>query len=162
MTRWLPQPLLSLCLWLVWLLLANSAAPGHLLLGAVLAIVLPLFTVRFWPNRPRIQRPWKLLRYVVMLSWDIVVANVAVARLILGPVHRLRPAFVRLPLDLDNEFALVMLIHSLSLTPGTVSADVSADRRFLLVHVLDVEDKAQLIARIKQRYEAPLKEIFVC
>lgn len=162
MKRWLPQPLLSLCLWLVWLLLANSAAPGHLLLGAVLAVALPLFTVRFWPNRPRIQRPWKLLRYGVILSWDIVVANVAVARLILGPVGRLRPAFIRLPLDLDNEFALVMLIHSLSLTPGTVSADVSADRRFLLIHVLDVEDQAQLIARIKQRYEAPLKEIFAC
>lgn len=162
MKRWLPQPLLSICLWLVWLLLANSAAPGHLLLGTVLAVALPLFTVRFWPDRPCMQRPWKLFRYAMILTWDIVVANVAVARLILGPVRRLRPAFVRLPLDLDDEFALVMLIHSLSLTPGTVSADVSADRRFLLIHVLDVEDQAQLIARIKQRYEAPLKEIFAC
>lgn len=133
MKRWLPQPLVSLCLWLVWLLLANSIAPGHLLLGAVLAVVLPLFTVRFWPDRLLVHRPGKLFGYLAMLLWDIVVANIVVARLILGPVQRLRPAFVRLPVQLDNEFALVMLIHSLSLTPGTVSADLSADRRFLLV-----------------------------
>jgi len=90
------------------------------------------------------------------------VANLVVARLILGPVRRLRPAFIRLPLDLNNEFAIVLFTHSLSLTPGTVSADLSADRRFLLIHALDVEDEAQLVARIKQRYEAPLKEIFPC
>lgn len=162
MKRWLPQPLYSLCLWLVWLLLANSAAPGHLILGGLLAIGLPLFTVRFWPDRPRIHRPFKLLWYLAVLLYDIIVANLVVARLILGPVRRLRPAFIRLPLDLNNEFAIVLFTHSLSLTPGTVSADLSADRRFLLIHALDVDDEARLVARIKQRYEAPLKEIFPC
>jgi len=160
--RWLPQPLYSLCLWLVWLLLANSASPGHLILGGLLALGLPLFTVRFWPDRPRIHRPFKLLWYLAVLLFDIIVANLVVARLILGPVRRLRPAFIRLPLDLDNEFAIVLFTHSLSLTPGTVSADLSADRRFLLIHALDVDDEARLAARIKQRYEAPLKEIFAC
>lgn len=160
--RWLPQPLCSLCLWLVWLLLANSAASGHLILGGLLAIGLPLFTVRFWPDRPRIHRPFKLLWYLAVLLFDIIVANLVVARLILGPVRRLRPAFIRLPLDLNNEFAIVLFTHSLSLTPGTVSADLSADRRFLLIHALDVDDEARLVARIKQRYEAPLKEIFRC
>ena len=162
MKRWLPQPLYSLCLWLVWLLLANSTAPGHLILGGLLALGLPLFTVRFWPDRPRIRRPFKLLRYLAMLLFDIIVANLVVARLILGPVRRLRPAFIRLPLDLNNEFAIVLFTHSLSLTPGTVSADLSADRRFLLIHALDVDDEARLVARIKQRYEAPLQEIFPC
>ena len=162
MKRLLPQPLYSLCLWLVWLLLANSVAPGHLILGGLLAIGLPLFTVRFWPGRPRIHRPFKLLWYLAVLLFDIIVANLVVARLILGPVRRLRPAFIRLPLDLNNEFAIVLFTHSLSLTPGTVSADLSADRRFLLIHALDVDDEDRLVARIKQRYEAPLKEIFPC
>jgi multicomponent K+:H+ antiporter subunit E len=162
MNRWLPHPLLSLCLWLVWLLLANSSAPGHVLLGGMLALILPLATGRFWPDRSRVHRPLKLLGYLLMLLWDILLANLVVARLILGPERLLRPAFLRLPLDLDDEFAIVVLAHSLSLTPGTVSADLSADRRTLLVHVLDLDDEAQLIARIKQRYEAPLKEIFAC
>jgi multicomponent K+:H+ antiporter subunit E len=85
-----------------------------------------------------------------------------VARLILGPMRRLRPAFITLPVDLSNNFAIVVLTNTISLTPGTVSADLSIDRRSLLIHVLDVEDEAQLIAHIKYRYERPLQEIFEC
>ncbi|MBV5318602.1 MAG: Na+/H+ antiporter subunit E [Desulfobulbaceae bacterium] len=162
MRRWLPQPLLSLCLWLVWLLLANTVAFGHLLLGGLLALGLPLLTVRFRPELPRIRHAFKLLRYLMVLLFDIIAANLVVARLILGPAYQLHPAFIRLPLDLSNEFAIVMLTHAISLTPGTVSADLSSDRRTLLIHVLDVEDEAGLIARIKHRYEQPLKEIFEC
>ena len=162
MKRWLPQPLFSVFLWLVWLLLNNTVNPGHLLLGAVLALALPLFTVRFWPDRPRLRRPLKLLRYIAVLLWDIILANLSVARLILGPAARLRPVFIRLPLELRNEFAIVVLANTISLTPGTVSSDLSPDRRTLLIHVLDVEDPARAVARIKQRYEKPLQEIFEC
>lgn len=162
MNRLLPQPLFSLCLWLIWLLLNSSAALGQALLGALLAVAIPLFTVRFWPNHIRLQQPWRLASYLAVLLWDITLANLVVARLILGPIHRLRPAFITLPLDLCNDFAIVILTNTISLTPGTVSADVSIDRRSLLLHVLDVEDEAQLIAHIKYRYERPLQEIFEC
>ena len=162
MKSWLPQPLLSLCLWLVWLLLGNTLALGQALLGALLAIALPLFTVRFWPDRPRLRHPLKLVRYIAVLLWDIILANLVVARLILGPLRRLRPAFIRLPLDLCNDFAIVVLANTISLTPGTVSADLSLDRRSLLIHALDVEDVAQAIAHLKRRYERPLQEIFEC
>jgi multicomponent K+:H+ antiporter subunit E len=162
MKRWLPQPMFSLFLWMVWLLLVNSLEPGHIVLGGGLALALPLFTARFWPDRPCMGRPWTLASYLAVFLWDIVVANLTVARLILGPVRRLRPAFITLPLDLKNDFAITVLAHSISLTPGTVSSKVSEDRRSLLVHVLDLEDEGQLVQRIKQRYEAPLKEIFPC
>ncbi|MDW7774531.1 MAG: Na+/H+ antiporter subunit E [Desulfobulbaceae bacterium] len=162
MKRLLPQPLFSVFLWLVWLLLTNSVAPGNMLLGAMLGLALPLFTVRFWPDRPHLRKPLKLLRYFAVMLWDIVLANLTVARLILGPTARLRPAFIRLPLELRNEFAIVVLANTISLTPGTVSSDLSPDRRTLLIHALDVEDPEQAIARIKQRYEKPLQEIFEC
>ncbi|NCC25519.1 MAG: Na+/H+ antiporter subunit E [Deltaproteobacteria bacterium] len=162
MRRWIPQPLFSLFLWLVWLLLANSTAPGQMVLGGFLALILPLFTARFWPDRPCIRRPLVLTAYLLVFFWDIVVANLTVARLILGSPKRLRPAFVRLPLDLNNDFAVTVLAHTISLTPGTVSSDLSEDRKTLLVHALDVDDEAGMIRRIKTRYEAPLKEIFQC
>jgi multicomponent K+:H+ antiporter subunit E len=162
MKNWLPQPLFSLCLWLIWLLLGNTLAPGQILLGALIALTLPLFTVRFWPDRPRLRRPWKLLSYLAMLLWDITLANLVVARLILDPTRKLRPAFIRLPLDLCNDFAIVVLANTISLTPGTVSADLSLDRRTLLIHALDVEDEEELIVHIKYRYERPLQEIFEC
>ena len=160
MRRLLPQPLFSLFLLLVWLLLVNTAALGHVVLGTLLAVVLPLLTQRFWPDRPRIHRPWKLLRYIAVLLWDIGLANLTVARLILGPTRKLRPGFIHLPLDLQNEFAISVLASTLSLTPGTVSSDLSPDRKTLLIHALDLEDEAAVVAAIKQRYEQPLREIF--
>lgn len=162
MKSWLPQPMLSLFLCLVWLLLVNAVTPGQIVLGGLLAFALPLFTARFWPDRPCLRRPLVLARYIVTLLYDIIIANLIVALLILGPTRRLRPAFIRLPLELKSDFAVTVLAHTISLTPGTVSSDLSADRKTLLIHALDVADEAELVGRIKKRYEAPLKEIFSC
>ena len=160
--RWLPHPLLSLLLLVLWLLLFNTVTLAHILFGLLLGLLVPLFTRRFWPGSPRVRRPLRLLRYSLVVMWDIIIANAQVARLILGPNTRLRPAFIEYPLDLREDFTITLLASTVSLTPGTVSSDVSADRRTLLIHALDVEDAAALIAHIKQRYETPLREIYEC
>lgn len=162
LSRWLPFPGLSLLLWAVWLLLVNEISTGQVLLGVVLAWLIPQVTRFFWPSVPRLRRVGSLMKFLLVVHWDILVANVAVARLILGPPSRLRPAFVELPLDLDDDFAITVLASTISLTPGTVSADVSADRRTLLIHALDVDDEEAMIRHIKTRYEQPLKEMFAC
>lgn len=94
--------------------------------------------------------------------YDIVVANLQVVRLVLGPKSRLQPAFVEVPVEIDNEFVLSALACIISLTPGTVSANISSDHKTLLVHGLDVPDRDELVAAVKSRYEAPLLEIFEC
>ena len=84
------------------------------------------------------------------------------ARLILGRPRNLRPAFVVVPLDVRHDLAISLLANTISLTPGTVSAQLSEDRQSLLVHALDIDDQDALVATIKPRYEVPLKEIFEC
>ena len=158
----LPHPLLSLVLLLLWLLLNNSASAGHLVLGSLLAVVIPLFTRRFWPEPARVRRPGLALRLAGRVRWDIVVANLRVARLVLGPHAAIRPRFVRVPLDVQGEVAVTVLASVISLTPGTVSADLDSERRSLLVHALSEEDPVELVRQIKSRYEAPIKEIFAC
>ena len=159
--KWLPQPGLSLFLLLIWLLLFNSVAPGHILLGAVLGLLIPLLTQDFWPDRPRVHKPGLLLRFVARVLMDIVVANWIVARLVLlRPSRSLRPRFVQLHLDLQSDFAITVLAATISLTPGTVASNLDLSRKILLIHCLDVDDEAALIAQIKTRYEAALKEIF--
>lgn len=160
MRRWLPHPILSPCLAGLWLLLVNSAAPGQIVLGALLGWGIPFFTSRFWPDRVRIRKPLTLLRFVGVVLWDIVIANLIVARLILGRPQALRPAFVAVPLALTSDLAISLLASTITLTPGTLSALLSADRKILLVHALDVADSAELAATIKQRYEKPLREVF--
>jgi multicomponent K+:H+ antiporter subunit E len=158
--RWLPAPLLSATLLAVWLLLNNTLDPAHVVLGALLAVVVPWFTEPLRPERPRLRRPLVIVRLGLVVLWDIVLSNIEVARRILGPEAAIRPAFVWVPLDLADPHAIVSLAGIITMTPGTLSAELSADRRHLLVHAFNVDDEAGLIAQIKARYEAPLKEIF--
>jgi multicomponent K+:H+ antiporter subunit E len=162
MNRFLPQPLLSVALLLIWLLAHNTINAGLLLLGAGLAVVLPLATQRFWPDYPRRLRYGPLLRLLGVVLLDIVVANLRVALLILGPRSRRRPGFVTLPLLVKSPPAITMLAGIISLTPGTVSANLSGDRSTLLVHGLALGDADIAVARIRTRYERPLLEIFEC
>ncbi|MDR5866604.1 Na+/H+ antiporter subunit E [Halomonas koreensis] len=159
---WLPIPLLSLLLLVVWLLLVRSLAIGHLLLGGLLAVAIPLFTYRFWDVQPDVKRPWLLLRFVARVLGDIIVANFQVAWLIVNPWQRTRPHFVEYPLMLEERFTITLLANTISLTPGTVSANLRMDGRTLLIHALDVKDEDALIAQIRDRYERPLKEIYEC
>lgn len=158
--RWLPAPLWSAVLFIVWLLLNNSAGPGHLVLAAILAIVVPWFTVKLHPDRPSLKRPMAIMRLGLVVLYDIVVANFEVARRILGPESAIRPRFVWVPLAIRDQHGIVSLAGIITMTPGTLSVDITDDRRALLVHAFNVEDESQLIAEIKSRYEAPLRMIF--
>jgi multicomponent K+:H+ antiporter subunit E len=162
MRRVLPHPILSLGLVPVWLLLKNSMAPGQAMLALVLAVLIPLLTHRFWPESSPRWRPLLTLRLTGRLLWDILIANLMVARLVLGPQGGLKPAFVRVPVALENPLALTMLAGAISLTPGTVSVDVRPDDGCILMHSLHVEDVQTMVTDIKERYERPLKEIFQC
>nr|WP_297460643.1 Na+/H+ antiporter subunit E [uncultured Halomonas sp.] len=160
--RWLPMPLLSILLLVMWLLLQQSVALGHILLGGFLGIVIALIAHPFWERQPMLKRPWLLVRYIFRVLGDIVVANLQVSKLILDPRGRMSPAFVEYPLELTEAFPITVLASTITLTPGTVSANLRMDRRILVIHTLDVDDREQMIAQIRERYERPLKEIFGC
>jgi len=161
--RLFPHPWLSVVLLVCWVLLMNDVSPGNLLLGALLGTAISFCVGEgLWLQPVRFGRPWLLARLLMHVLIDIVVANVEVALLVLGPTQRLRPAFIEVPLDSTHEIALTALISIVSLSPGTLCAELSDDRTRLIVHVLDLADEAALVALIKSRYEAPLMEIFAC
>ena len=161
-SKWMPHPLLSMLLLGTWLLLNNTVSPGHLLLGTLFGLLIPLFTRRFFPEPVRLCRPGLILRFAGHLLWDIIRANFSVARVVLGPGSAVRPAFVRGPLEIEDDFAITLFACVISLTPGTVSADLDSERRYLLLHALSVDDPEALVREVKTRYEAPIKEIFAC
>ena len=160
MGRLLPHPLLTPILAIVWLLLTNSFDPGQIVMGILLGWAIPLISIRFWPDKVYIYKPLTLFRYISVLIFDIIMANFTVARLVLGNPDRLQPAFVLMPLDLTSDLAITLLANSITLTPGTLSAQLSLDRKYLLIHALNETDTDALVVEIKSRYEAPLKEIF--
>jgi multicomponent K+:H+ antiporter subunit E len=159
--RLVPHPLLTLTVALGWLMLLNDFSLGGLLFGLLLGLVVAKVTAAFWPQRPRVRRPLKIVEYALVVLWDIMVANVKVAAIVVfRPNRGLRPHFIAVPLDIYTPEAITTLAGTITMTPGTLTADLSADGRSLLVHCLDTGDPAGEVTGIKQRYEARLKEIF--
>ena len=158
--RWLPSLPLSVTVFCFWLLMNDEISVGQVVMALVLALVIPPFAARLDREFARIGRLRSVPRMLGVLLWDIVQANVTVALQVLGPERKIRPGFIWVPLDIDNIHGIAALTSFVTLTPGTVSAALSEDRRHLLVHVLHLEDAGALIAEIKSRYEAPLMEIF--
>ena len=159
--RLFPHPFLSATLVVIWLLLVNRFAWGSLVFAIILGIVIPALTAPYWPDRPRLGSPVRIAAYILLVIHDIIVANIQVARIVLFlPNRDLKPAFITIPLELKSPEAITVLAGTITLTPGTVSCDLSEDGHALLVHCLHAPDPDSVRDDIKSRYEARLKEIF--
>ncbi|MFC3096097.1 Na+/H+ antiporter subunit E [Alteromonas sediminis] len=163
LARLVPMPLHSFMLLIVWLMINASLSVGHILLGTLLGIIIPLLCAPLKVPQPSIKKPLKVVSYVLLVIKDIIVANIEVAKLVLGPMNKINPGFIAVPLDLKDNFPITVLASTVTMTPGTVSAEVTKDKAWLYVHVLNMPlDEQELVDVIKQRYESRIKEIFAC
>lgn len=158
MSRWLPYPLLTLSLLVMWVLL-NGFTPGHVLLGGVIAIFASRAMSLLMPAKPRLRR-WDLVpKLVGTVLIDVSRSNVAVARLIF---QGRAPAsgFVVIPLDLRDRTGLAVLACIITCTPGTAWVEYDSVSGALVIHVLDLADEAAWTDTVKSHYESLLMEIF--
>ena len=161
LARAFPHPLLSIFIVILWVLLNNDVSVGNLGLGAGVGWAVPKVTSIYWPDHARIGNPGAILEYCAIVLKDIVVSNLQVAYLVLfRRGDTLRSRYITVPLELRSAEAITVLAATITLTPGTLSADLSADGQALLVHWLDAGDPDEAVAGIKQRYERRLMEIF--
>jgi multicomponent K+:H+ antiporter subunit E len=141
--------------------LQNQVTAGMVVFGIILGIIIPWGTSIWWPDTPKGFRLSKMVSYSFMVMWDILIANIQVAWIVLTvPNAKLKPAWIVVPLDLREPEAITVLAGTITLTPGTVSADLSDQGHSLLVHVLHTDDPDAVRDEIKTRYERRLKEIF--
>lgn len=156
---WLGHPILTLLLGASWLLLQHSVELVHLISALLIGVFIPRILHSALPKSGSIsyspvpQLVWRVL-------WDIVISNITVARLVLGPLSKMRPAWVTVPLALTHPTAISLLATIITTTPGTVSCTIHEERGEILVHALDCTDPAQMAADIKNRYEELLLAIF--
>jgi multicomponent K+:H+ antiporter subunit E len=156
----LPAPGISAALFIAWLMLNGSLSAGPIVLGALLALAIPWSLRRMRPQTPVLARPEVALRLALVVARDIVVSGLGVGRRILGPEAAIRPRFVWLPLTIRDPHGIVALAGIVTMTPGTLSAEIAEDRSHLLIHAFDLDDEAALVADIRRRYEAPLRIVF--
>jgi multicomponent K+:H+ antiporter subunit E len=155
----IPNPVASLAIAALWLLL-NGASNGQLVLAALLALGIPPLLPSAAIPAPRLASPLVAIKLVGVVLYDIVKANIDVALRILGPESRIRPSYVWVPLDITSPQGIAVFASIITMTPGTLSCEVSEDRRWLLVHAFHTDDVPAVVAEVKSRYEAPLREIF--
>ena len=159
--RIVPAPLWSVGLLALWLVLARSASPGHLVLGLALALVVPPITATLRARPARVGRPLVIARYILHVGHDVVRANIQVALdVVTWRWRRPRSRFVVIPLELRDPVGLAALAMVTTVVPGTVWSELSLDRSAVMLHVWDVDDESLFIAHYKARYEKPLTEIF--
>ncbi len=160
-SRLFPHPYLSLALLVTWMLLVNGTKLGSLVMAAILAVAIPLITAAYWPGKTRMRNLPAFLAYCLLVAWDIILANIAVAKIILFKrPEDIKSAFIAVPIELTSPEGISVLAGTITLTPGTVTADMSACGRALLIHSLHAPDPDAIRDEIKTRYEARLKRIF--
>ena len=143
-----------------WVAVTGEVSVGNLLEGAVLAGLLVLLLRVPVRRRVRLGRVPKALGLLVYFLKEIVLANAAVARSLLSPASSLSPGIVAVPLDLKSDAGITVLANLVTLTPGTLSLDVSPDRTTLYVHALHVEDPEAFRREVKEGFERRVKEVF--
>lgn len=158
--RWLAHPVMSAMLAAGWLTLQQSVDPGNVIAAVVLALVIPRLVGGFLGAGVTLRSFAVAVRLAFIVTWDIIVSNITVAKLVLDPSRTPRPAWVRVPLDLTHPNGVALFASIITMTPGTVSCIVDEDDPHILVHALDCADAAAAARDMKARYEAPLKEIF--
>ena len=161
MKRWLPYPAMSAFIAVVWLLLNQSVAPGHILAGVVLGVVLSQAMPRLELPPLKMRRAHVLLILAARVALDILRSNIAVLTIILsGKRREVSSGFVRVPLELTDGYGLAVLACIITSTPGTIWMSYEARERILLIHVFDLVDEKAWIRTILDRYERPLREVF--
>jgi multicomponent Na+:H+ antiporter subunit E len=152
--------LLNILLAVAWSALTGNFTPNSLLFGFGLAFVILWVGFRRSESSRYFTRVVHAIDFVVFFIGALIAANIRMAKTVLSPKLVLRPAVIGIPIDLSSDAAITILMNLITLTPGTLSLDVSSDRKMLFVHGLWVEDPNKFRRDIKQGFERRVKELF--
>ena len=149
----------GLLLGVTWVALTGDLSVANVAFGVLLGVLAVRVARPLGPYPVFAKvRPFKVLGLLLYLAGQIVVANLKVVAAVLGPRRLLRPALVAVPLDVTTDGQIAALSNLISLTPGTLSLDVSPDRRTLYVHAMSASSPEALRREIKEGFERRVLE----
>ncbi len=165
-----PAVISTFCLcFLFWVLLTWSFTPQEMIAGAVVSLAAALFTSGFFihENAFRLANPVRfgaLIAYVFIFLGELVKANLDVARRCFGGCREVNPGIVKVPVELEGDYAQAMLANSITLTPGTITLDIAEQdgKTWYYIHWIDVAETDREMAGkiIKGRLEKGIRRIW--
>lgn len=142
-----------------WAALTGQFTPLNLLLGFLLGYFLLWFASPWlWRSRyySKVRQAFGFLFYFL---WELILANLRVAYDVATPTHHMRPGVVAIPLEADSDAEITVLASCITLTPGTLSLDVSQDRKTLYIHAMYIDDIEEVRRDIKSGMERRVLEV---
>lgn len=150
---------LNLALALIWAGISGVFTPGNILIGFVLGFFILIFSDRATDERSHIILAARAVDFAVFFLWDLILANVRMAYVVLFPSGKMRPGIIAVPLDAKSDLEITLVANLISLTPGTLSIDVSTDRKTLYIHEMFIDDVETLRSDVKLHYERRLLRV---
>ncbi len=153
--------LLNILLSLLWAAISGSFSAVTLGVGFVLGYLVVVAARPALGPSAYYTGLWRGLAFALFYVWELVVSSVRVAYDVLTPRFHMRPGVIGLPLEARTDLEITALANLISLTPGTLSLDVSPDRRTLYIHAMYIdEDTEQLCAALKNNIERRVLTLF--
>jgi multicomponent Na+:H+ antiporter subunit E len=147
-------PAITLLLTFVWSGLLGGITLENLVSGFVVSYVILYFVTRGMRGHDRFfGRLPKFLGFVVYYMWELVKSNAIIAYDVLTPTHHMKPGVIGIPLEARTDLEITVLANLITMTPGTLSLDVSPDRKTLYVHAMYIHDPEALRRDIKDNLE---------
>jgi len=152
--------LINIILMLAWAMVNGEITPGNLLAGFVLGYLMLALTQRALGTSSYTSRVPAVIAFVGYFLWELLKSNVRVAVEVLTPGNDMKPGIVAVPLTCQRDLEIILLANLITLTPGTLSIDVSDDKKVLYVHSMYIDDVEEFRASIKNGFEKRIMELF--
>jgi multicomponent Na+:H+ antiporter subunit E len=143
----------------IWLAASGSVSPGDVALGLAASFLAVRLSPRSDFPLVWLRRPHKVVAFFFYFLWELLLANLRVMRDVLRPLSYLRPGVVGVPLDATTDLEITLLVTCVALTPGTLTLDLSPDRRVMYIHSMFLDDPETFRRSVKQGFERRLLEL---
>ncbi len=156
----MPLATLALSISVIWLLLKGDGSPGNFFVGLILAMILIYFLRRTYQQERSFRRVGDVVHFLVNFTRELIVANIQVLKIVLSPRINIRPGIIAFKTECKTPLGITLLANSITLTPGTLSVDISEDQTTIFIHTLDIEHPDQVRDTIRRGLEEPVKGAF--
>ncbi len=152
--------LVNIILALIWGAMSGEMTFASFLLGYIVGYILLLLTQRFTGAESRyFGKVWHILLFIVFFLKEMLVASLRVAYDVLTPTHHNRPGIIKYSVEGMTDIEITLLAKVISLTPGTLTMDVSEDGKWIYIHAMFIDDPDVLRQAIKATIEKRLMEV---
>jgi multicomponent Na+:H+ antiporter subunit E len=153
------QLIINLLIGVIWMFLSESYSFASFLVGFVIGAALLFLLNRFIPDSFYFKQVKAILYLIFLFIKELILANIEVLKWVYKPRLDFQPGIIALPIDVKKNWEITLLANLITLTPGTLSVDVSRDQRFIYIHAIDLPDVNKTIVGIKDTFEKAIREV---